>query len=429
MKNNKLSTVNFTKEANIDYDGLFDHVENLRKVLLVAGAGRVGTDFFQSLLDGHSQILQVTGVSFFHIWWKDAKCKENLSDLVNEFIWYTNSPSNHIEKFKSYYNKQERWNQLGVNKNEFFEVDIDVFKNHMLNILAAKELNSKNFILAVHLAYGLAIGVDIKKTKIIFYHAHHIEKLKEFREDFSNFDVICAVREPRNTLVSTIEHWRKYNIDIYHSRFLYHQVKRIFEESEPILKYTKNFKTLKLEDLHLFTKEVFEEFCNRYNLELQDCMFESSYRGKKWWGDALSGRYLDGFNKNIKEKKWKDKLFFYDNFLIEFILEDRLNHYGYPFENKMSKIYLIFVFFLVFLPMKYELKILVHSFKNSIALNGKAPVLNRGLFFYMCRSLFFYVLRVRLYFEFIWRKIRKKIFLSNFFIQENTVVKNGLKNS
>ena len=158
------------KEVNINYSGFFKHVENLRKVLLVAGAGRVGSDFFQSLLDGHSEILQLTGVWFFHRWWKEeAKCKENLQDLINEFIWHTCiNYCNHIAKFKSCYDKVERWDQLGDNKNEFFEVDIDTFKNHMQNILANKELNSKNFFLACNLAYGLATGIDIKKTKILF---------------------------------------------------------------------------------------------------------------------------------------------------------------------------------------------------------------------------------------------------------------------
>ncbi|UCD54989.1 MAG: sulfotransferase [Candidatus Omnitrophota bacterium] len=399
------------KEIDIDYNGLFRHLEDLRKVLLVT-TGRTGSDFFQSLLDGHSEILQFTGMWKHHWWWKQAKCKENLPDLINEFIWYTCSFTfcNHIAKFKSCYNKQERWGQLGANKNESFEVDMDTFKNHMLNILTDKESNSKNFFLAVNLAYGLTTGVDIKKTKIIFYHIHHFERLKDFKEDFPDFDIICTVREPRNTLVSGIEHWKKYDINTYNSRFFYQLLKRIFEESEPILQDTGNIKTLKLEDLHLFSKETLSEFCQMYNLELENCMFESSYHGKKWWGDVLSGKYLDGFNKDINERKWRDKLFFYDNLLIEFILEDRLRHYGYFIENKISRIYLILIWFLVFLPMKYELKILAYNFRSNRTANAKLLVL--------CKGWGFYILRILLYFKFILKKVTKKIFLADFFIQE-----------
>ena len=285
----------------------------------------------------------------------------------------------------------------------------------MLNILVNKELNSRNFFLAVNLAYDLTIGLDIKKTKILLYHVHHIAKLEDFKEDFPDFDVICGIREPRNGLVSSVDHWKEYLSTSYNSSILYQFINRIFEESEPVLQYTKNCKTSKLENLHLSPQEVLEEFCATYGLKLEDSMFESSYHGKKWWGDTLSGRYLDGFNKNINDKKWKGKLFFYDNFLIEFILEDRLRHYGYPIENKMSKLYLFFVVFLIFLPMKYELKVFAYNFRKGQTAKG------RGSVSAVYKAIYFYLRRVCLYFIFVWKKFRKKIFLAQFFAQEKTL--------
>lgn len=372
--------------------------------------GRTGTDFFQSLLDGHSQILQLTGSWFFHRFWEEAVCKDNLIDLVNEFVWHSCSTCNHIAKFKSYHNRMERWDQLGVNKDEFFEVDIDTFKDHMLHTLTDRELNSKNFFLAVNMAYGLTTKVDIMKTKILFYHIHHIKKIVEFKEDFPDFDVICMVRDPRNLLVSGIENWKRFNIKKYDSNFIFQILKRIFDESEPLLQYTENIKTMKLEDLHLFHRKVFEEFCSTYGLEVQDTMYESAYHGKKWWGDQLSVKYIDGFNRNIDKQKWQDKLFFHDNLLLEFILEDRLKYYGYPQKNKIHKIYLILVFFLVFLPMKYELKVFAHSFRNSVSAKARAAsVKNCGKY---------YVMRISLYHKFILKKARKKIFLANSFLQK-----------
>ena len=61
----------------LNYNKLFLHVKNLKKVLLVA-TGRTGSDFFQSLLDSHPQILHFTGIWIFHDWWKVAKCKNNV---------------------------------------------------------------------------------------------------------------------------------------------------------------------------------------------------------------------------------------------------------------------------------------------------------------------------------------------------------------
>jgi len=394
------------RQVEIDYDGLFEHVAFLRKVLLVA-SGRTGSDFFQSLLDGHPEILQFTGIWFFHEWWKGAKCKGNLSDLIDEFIWYTCDGSNHIAKFKSYYCKIERWDRLGSNKNEYFEVDIPVFKNHMINILANRELSSKNMFLAINLAYGFTMDLEIKKTKILFYHIHHLKKLEAFREDFPDYDVIMTIRDPRNTLVSGVEHWKKYDPKTYTPNHFYSVLRRIFEESELLLRYTKNIRTLKLEDLHLFSRDVLEEFCGIYDLELEDCMFESSYHGKKWWGDEVSGKYLDGFNRTVNEKNWGDKLFCYDNFLIEFILEHRLRHYRYMVENIMSRYCWIPATFFVLLPMRYELRIFFHNFKTNQGLNGKMVSLKRGV---QC-----YLLRIHLYFRFMWKKITKAVFLANFF--------------
>jgi len=396
------------EKTSIDYNGLFSHVEDLRKVLLV-GTGRAGTDFFQSLLDGHSQILQFTGSWFFHPWWKGAVCKQNLSDLINEFIWCTYLAPSHIAKFKSYYNKIERWDQLGKTKDEFFEVDIDTFKDHMLNILHGRELSSRNFFLAVNLAYGLATGVDIKKTKVLFYHVHQKERLWEFKEDFADFDVICTIREPRNTLVSGVEHWKRYDASMYNPDFLYVLIKRILDESEPIRQYTRHLKTLKLEDTHLFSREVMDEFCRMYGLEFEEGMLESSFHGKRWWGDKLSGKDLGGFNKDIRNEKWRDKLFSHDNLLIEFILQDRLRHYGYPVDKKMSGLYSILAIPLVLLPMRYELQILAHGLKENRPFRRKIKVLSKSIFNYMLRCL--------LYFRYLRKSSMKKIYLSDFFVQ------------
>ena len=394
--------------ASIDYNDFFDHVKGLKKVLLISG-GRSGSDFFQSLLDRHSEILQFPGTFFFHQWWEEAKCKENLFDLLNEFIWHSTGWSNHIAFFKSYYNRIERWDQLGENKNEYFEVDIDSFKKHMLGIFSEIEINRKNFFIAVHLAYGLASNIDVNKTKILFYHIHHIEKLEEFKEDFLSFDIIFTIREPRNLLVSDMEHWKIYDSKSYNSYHLYRILKRIFDESEPILKYTKDVKTLKLEDLHLFHQDVLKEYCQSYGLTFEKNMLESTWHGKKWWGDAISGKYLDGFNKKIRKKKWIGKIFFHDNLLIGFLLEDRLKHYGYVFETKPWRLYYLIIPCLIFLPMKYELKTLIHNMKQNKRTIDK--FISVGM---LMQS---YFMRIILYFNYLIKKIRGEIYIAETFFQ------------
>lgn len=400
--------LSYAQETGVDYDRLFRHVEGLKKVLLVP-IDRSGSDFFQSLLDGHPEILQFTGIWHFHHWWKLARCKENLPDLVNEFIWHTCPSCSHIAKFKSYYNRIERWEQLGDDRKGFFEVDIDDFKTHMLRAMAGRELNSKNFFLAVNLAYGLATKFDVQKTKILFYHIHHMERLKDFREDFADFDLICTMREPRNTLVSAMERWKAFDPETYHPAMLYYRIKRIFEGAEQALPYTRNIRVLKLEDLHLFPEKVLGKFCGTYGMEFRASLLESSYHGKKWWGDALSGRYLDGFNKKAGEKAWGGRLFSYDSFLIESIPGDKWRHYGYSAGHKRWY-HLLSAIVMVLLPMRYELDIAAYNFKRCGSVKKAASIARDCL-----RN---YISRVGLYYKFIWRKIKKDIFLTDYFYME-----------
>ena len=87
----------------------------MRLILLTAG-GRAGSDFFHSLLDGHSQILQFPGT--FRV---DNKLKLILKteDLKKSKIIYTVLS----RIFNSKINKFERWDRLGERKQSEFRVD------------------------------------------------------------------------------------------------------------------------------------------------------------------------------------------------------------------------------------------------------------------------------------------------------------------
>jgi hypothetical protein len=234
--------------------------------------------------------------------------------------------------------------------------------------------------------------------------------LKEFAADFSGFDVIAMTREPRNTLISNMEHWQRYDAEKYSSKAWLRFLKRTFGEAEPVLEYTRHLKVLKLEDLHLFSESVMKEFCGTYGLRLEKSMLESTYHGKKWWGDKLSAAYLDGFNENIKKEKWKDKLSRHDNFLIEYLLEDRLRHYGYEIESSIWPIHAIIVPFLILLPMRYELRVAWLNFKNATTLRKKMVAIKHGIRFYANRVL--------LYFGYFRRRMTKRVFRPSFFVEE-----------
>ena len=51
-----------------------------------------------------------------------------------------------------------------------------------------------------------------------------------------------------------------------------------------------------MENLHKKNDYVMREFCKVFEIEYSNILKESTFMGKKWWGDSISGKYLDGIN-------------------------------------------------------------------------------------------------------------------------------------
>ena len=68
----------------------------MKVIVLIAGA-RAGLEFFQSLLDGHKEILQLPG--YIHI------------NKKLQFICFVNNDSNFVTEYKKFYN----FNYVNIN--------------------------------------------------------------------------------------------------------------------------------------------------------------------------------------------------------------------------------------------------------------------------------------------------------------------------
>ena len=399
---------------NLSYNDLFNHVEKIEKVLLIA-VGRAGSDFFHSLLDEHSQIVQFPGYLNIHEFWNKSLCKNSVNDIIHEFIWSTSS-SHHIGIFKSYYNKTERWEQLGDNRDEYFEVNIDIFINHFICLMNKKKLNSKNFFIAIHTAYALTIGIDINKTKILFYNIHHIVKLKDFKKDFDKFSIIATIRYPINTISSSVNNYLQNSEQSSYGISMGNILSRIYYETEEIDEYSIDITIIKLEDLHIFSVEILNNFCKKYKLEFQNSLMKSTFGGKKWWGDRVSGKFLDGFNNNITKDKGDENFFWYDRFMIESILYDRMNHYSYKPLNNLAKFKFMYIitFIIILLPMRLELRLFyfnLKKLKNQFTLSG--------FIYTFVYSIIFYIKRILINYKFLYKSITGYIKLPKFFSKYN----------
>ena len=324
----------------------------MKKIVLVT-TGRTGSDFFQSLLDGHEQIISFPGVFYFDEFLKiKSNIPENFVKLYEKF-------------FDSRLNLYERHNQLGKNKDNYYRINSAEFIK-FYNELKDYDENLKDSLLErLHLAYAKAKGEDTSKKKLIFLHLHHIGRVKNISS--INFDIIVSYRNPLANLSSAFNNWRKYkNGSFFSFRELKDYYDRLVNGINYLNKFKKKVFILKLEDLHLNSHKIIQKFCNLYGIEENPLMYESTYLGKKWWGDEVSGRFLDGINKNFKNEIDMNFFFKKDLFYIEHLLFHLMSQLNYEhfYKIKYSKI-------LFFLPTKMEIILLKEQI---LKLNFLAPI-------------------------------------------------------
>ena len=173
------------------------------RIFCIVATPRSGSDYFQSLLDGHPEVLTFNGsvllyVSFFS--------KINFKNDNEKNINYS------IKKFVNFYydwlctkkDKAEGKNKMGRNKNEYININLKKFKYAMFNYLILEGFTKKNFSLAVYFAYNFSLGLNFKNKKILLMHPHNLDELTHFSKDFSECKYIFTMRDQRAAYLSTI---------------------------------------------------------------------------------------------------------------------------------------------------------------------------------------------------------------------------------
>ena len=325
------------------------------KILLLAGGSRAGIDFFHSLIDGHSQVLQFPG--YLHInenFYKIFNLND-ISKMPNEFI------SQYPYFFNSKSNRRERHHQLGKKRNKFFMVNKKKFVKNFLTFV--KNKNSKfDILLALHAAYEIAKGKKINNKKIILVNTHVIDYTKKFIEfmDVKNIEIIHTIRNPLSALSAPIKNWLNYKNGKYFlfDAFFYH-LDLVYKGLNKLVSLKKKLFVVQLEKLHRENKKVMKDFCRLFKIKFENCLNKSTYHSLEWWGDAVSGKYINGANKNFEAKYDKNLFFKRDISFFEFLAEDIINSYRYNFSCSLEKKY----FFNIF-PMKCEIIVWKNILKN-----------------------------------------------------------------
>jgi len=346
--------------SSLEYDTRFNQIKYLQPFVLVTMGGRSGTDFLQSLLDAHKEVLTFNGhIKLYIEFFQQSKCLKsksfNLQDLAHEFVGL------YIEKFNSKYDFIERKDQLGKEEDDSLRINPQIFIKSFVSLLKNKKHTKKNILLSIYAAYHESMGYDFENLKILFYHAHHFDEVYKFIEDFPTATIVCTTRDPRAGFVSTIENWRKYDdnqaspntLDHNNYLFFYFQLKRITEDEGRLVYSDNNHIIVKLESL--LNRKYMKDLSNLLKIQFNESMLVPTFGGKIWYGDRISGAKIRKFewSENRTYNDWRKKLSWREKYLINFMMHSKLKRNKY--EYAPITIYGFFlVLILALIPFKYE---------------------------------------------------------------------------
>ena len=396
-----------------DYEKIIQHAEKVPWCALVQ-TGRGGSDYLQSLLDGHPEVFVFNGQVLFSVFWPDNPDIFNIfefssirvkpidiDDLTREIV------GRFIYKLKSKYDIFERKDKLGLTMDQSLSIDVDLFSQHVKGLLKTREVNRRNTLRTIYIAYALCLGQDIMVKKLFFHHIHHIHLLPAFLKDFPDSKIIATTREPRATIVSSMKELdavpdnpgKECKQDDPHAvyKFLY----RPIENAHRLKAFGNEFCVMRHETFD--NREMMEKLCEWLGISYCESLEESTWGGLYWWGDLLSvipEIDANGRPKKIRSTdKWKKELEIHEKIVLNYILQSRLKSHEYLHRKPVPFIEPMLVFILILIPLQYEWRYL-----NPIRYFSKKLPFSRSRLLYW--SLSMYVKRLRLYFKYYFRELR-----------------------
>ena len=281
------------------------------KVLILVTGGRGGSDFFQGLLDQHNEILQIPGILRINNQFKDIFNSSNNKELAQKFI-------NYIPYiFDSRKNKIERHNKLGKGKNEFYIINKKLFVSNFENLSKknTEKLKKIDILKNLYKAYFLASGKKINDLKLIILHTHTVSLTKKLFDltKIENCFIIHTMRNPINAVSSPVYNWLKFKNGInFFPKDLYFQYDLAINGLSDLCKMKKKVYVILLENLIKHKKKVMQDFCKIFKLKFSNKMLDCTYFGKQWWGDEISGRWIDKkiHSSKLNQNEINNNIFF-----------------------------------------------------------------------------------------------------------------------
>ena len=327
---------------------------------------------FQSFLDNHEQIYMIPAYPLFYFYphWKTWK-----EELEGSWNW-----ESLIEKFRTKHasvldsRRIPGFNgltALGESQDGYIRIDEDLFLSYLTHLLQDQPIHRHTFLMAIHYAYSLARSEDLKTKRALVYHIHDSDYLTQYlAEDVPDVLTVAMLRDPRPNIEAryrgsfvNVDHAKLNKTDalIYRKRAYHNTCLHVFNGLDKLRELpSQRVRAIKHEDLGHNLETVMRSVSDYLGIEYSPVMREITFDGRAWWGDQIYDMEpLNVVSPRVLSQNWKETISKVDWFVIEGVMFDYLQRYGYTTfkyrtDSVLERVALVLA---ILLPTRIERKI------------------------------------------------------------------------
>ena len=337
---------------------------NEKDYISLLGFGRSGSLFLQSLIDGHPEVSTLPG--YFFSGWFNQDSWPIFEPDYSEVNWRENLAENICKYYEPQFNAKSDKNligmpnddnlwlaqntgftQLGETKSEIMELDQDIFKNYLIDLLMPyDEINLKICFDLVNESFDKAFRQDLGIIKkITLFHQHNpsfferanfnyfypknktlliVQNPIKLLEDFILQD-LAKIPEKNGNKVSFFDDDRFYKTLASAKNIL-----SILDYSINPMNSFSNVRGVKFEDIKNTPKRILPKVAKWLGIKNDQSLYESNFLGKKFSIPSINLNSTEGSSDDQIGRIFHSK----DIEILETLFWPFMEAYGY---TKMTK--------------------------------------------------------------------------------------------
>ena len=256
-------------------------IESVNRIICIMNYQSSGSCLMSSLLDNHPNILITADdvLGGFVDFWKDHGhlC---IDELIIKFIddYAMLFDSRMKNRGNVYDGEILGLTSLGIERDEFLEVDANSFQHHMKCLIGnTHPVPRKLFFQSLHVSYCKALGHNLNNPVIVFglKNLVHRERFDAIMEDFSDVSFLMMVRNPVDVVASRFRWQNRIGVDVLRGfgRALLNAARAGVCDT----KTSSSWRAVRLEDLHNAPEKTMRKVSNWLKID--------------WWSNETSSSF------------------------------------------------------------------------------------------------------------------------------------------